>query len=78
MGEGGELGPGEIGEIQVQGIPGVSLMAGYWQQPEVTAKTLAGNWLRTGDYGYFDEEGGSTSPTGTVTSSNARGKHLLR
>lgn len=32
-------------------------MAGYWQQPEVTAKTLAGNWLRTGDYGYFDEEG---------------------
>ncbi|WP_406716849.1 AMP-binding protein [Trueperella pyogenes] len=57
MGEGGELGPGEIGEIQVQGIPGVSLMAGYWQQPEVTAKTLAGNWLRTGDYGYFDEEG---------------------
>lgn len=57
MGEHGELGPGEVGEIQIQGIPGVSLMAGYWKQPQMTAETLLGNWLRTGDYGYFDKEG---------------------
>lgn len=57
MGSDGELGPGEVGEIQIQGIPGVSLMAGYWKQPELTAATLVDGWLRTGDYGYVDDQG---------------------
>jgi long-chain acyl-CoA synthetase len=32
-------------------------MAGYWQNPDATAKTLAGGWLHTGDVGAFDADG---------------------
>ncbi|MGW0663968.1 AMP-binding protein [Streptodolium elevatio] len=32
-------------------------LAGYWEQPEETAKAQAGNWFHTGDGGYFDDEG---------------------
>ncbi|GAC1381380.1 MAG: AMP-binding protein [Marmoricola sp.] len=33
------------------------VLAGYWDQPEETAKTLAGGWLHTGDGGTIDDEG---------------------
>jgi fatty-acyl-CoA synthase len=53
-----ELGPGEIGEIIVQG-PQVFL--GYWNQPEETARAFIEHdgkrFLRTGDLGYYDQEG---------------------
>jgi fatty-acyl-CoA synthase len=45
---------GEIGEIVCRGDV---VMAGYWNNPEATAKTLQAGWLRTGDMGSFDERG---------------------
>jgi len=32
-------------------------LAGYWDQPEETAKAQAGGWFHTGDGGRIDEEG---------------------
>jgi len=46
---------GKIGEI-VTRSPGN--MAGYWRDPEATARTIdAEGWLRTGDAGYLDGDG---------------------
>jgi fatty-acyl-CoA synthase len=44
---------GTPGELCIQGP---SVMQGYWKQPELTASTLAGNWLHTGDIGVRDED----------------------
>jgi long-chain acyl-CoA synthetase len=33
------------------------VMAGYWGNPEATAKALQGGWLHTGDIGRMDERG---------------------
>ena len=32
-------------------------MAGYWNQPELTAQTLRDGWLHSGDIGIVDERG---------------------
>ncbi|HEY2577017.1 MAG TPA: long-chain fatty acid--CoA ligase, partial [Streptosporangiaceae bacterium] len=45
---------GETGEVWVTGP---LLMSGYWQRPELTAETMVGEWVRTGDAGYLDEDG---------------------
>lgn len=51
------LGPNQRGEIWVrEKEPGV-IMREYFRNPEATAAALAGGWLRTGDFGYQDEEG---------------------
>ncbi|HLX50004.1 MAG TPA: AMP-binding protein, partial [Streptosporangiaceae bacterium] len=44
----------EAGEVWVTGS---LLMSGYWQRPELTAETMVGEWIRTGDVGYLDEDG---------------------
>jgi len=46
--------PGETGEICARGK---NIMMGYWKNPELTAKTLRGGWLHTGDMGTMDENG---------------------
>jgi len=53
--DGAELPLGEVGEICIRGP---QVMAGYWQRPEETDKTMfEGGWLRTGDMGRMDEKG---------------------
>ncbi|MEK6246221.1 MAG: long-chain fatty acid--CoA ligase [Pseudomonadota bacterium] len=49
-----ELPPGGTGEIVTRSD---CVMAGYWNHPEATAKTLRGGWLHTGDVGSLDEHG---------------------
>lgn len=48
------VGPGQIGEVCARGE---HIMAGYWKNPELTAKALHGGWYHTGDLGYLDERG---------------------
>lgn len=52
--DGNPLPPGEIGEVVIRGD---HVMAGYWNQPELTAQTVRDGWLHTGDGGYLDEDG---------------------
>jgi acyl-CoA synthetase (AMP-forming)/AMP-acid ligase II len=49
-----EIDRGEIGELCVKGP---SVLNGYWNKPEATAKTFVDGWLHTGDLGYMDEDG---------------------
>jgi acyl-CoA synthetase (AMP-forming)/AMP-acid ligase II len=46
--------PGGIGEIVVKGS---TVMSGYWQAPEASARTLLDGWLWTGDVGLLDGDG---------------------
>jgi long-chain acyl-CoA synthetase len=52
--KGQELPSGQQGEIVVKGP---TLMKGYWNLPEETAKTIKEGWLHTGDIGYMDNDG---------------------
>ncbi len=52
--QGRHLPPGEAGEVLVRGP---NVMRGYLGQPEETARTLVGGWLRTGDLGRIDADG---------------------
>jgi len=45
---------GEPGELIVRGP---QVMAGYWQRPDETARTLKDGWLYTGDIAIMDTEG---------------------
>lgn len=55
--DGKDVPNGEPGEIIVWGIPGRTIMKGYFKDPEATANTIRDGWLYTGDNGYFDEKG---------------------
>jgi acyl-CoA synthetase (AMP-forming)/AMP-acid ligase II len=45
---------GQVGEIVVRGP---MVMRGYWNKPELTAKTVRDGWMHTGDAGYLDGDG---------------------
>ncbi|MGZ2257415.1 class I adenylate-forming enzyme family protein [Roseobacter sp. A03A-229] len=52
--EGHPLPAGTHGEIMVRGD---TVMPGYWQNRDATAKTLVNGWLMTGDMGFMDADG---------------------
>ncbi len=52
--DGRSVGAGATGEICLRG-PKVS--SGYWKDPERTAASRYGDWFRTGDVGYLDDDG---------------------
>ena len=45
---------GEEGELCIRGP---QVMAGYWNRPEETARTLVDGWVHTGDLARIDEDG---------------------
>ena len=49
-----ELPPGGIGEIICRGM---TVMPGYWNNPDANARTLRNGWLYTGDVGALDGRG---------------------
>jgi fatty-acyl-CoA synthase len=54
----GECGPNEVGEIVLNGP---QVFHGYWKQPQATQEAFLEHegkrFFRTGDLGYYDEEG---------------------
>ncbi len=45
---------GQIGEICIRGA---TVMKGYWNRPEETARVIRDGWFHTGDIGLLDEHG---------------------
>ena len=49
-----DLGTGQVGELIVKGN---GVMAGYYNNPELTSRTIVEGWLHTGDLAMRDEDG---------------------
>jgi acyl-CoA synthetase (AMP-forming)/AMP-acid ligase II len=49
-----EVPTGVAGEITVRSG---QVMLGYWNHPELSAETLRGGWMHTGDVGTMDADG---------------------
>ncbi len=54
---GSEVPAGETGELVVQGVPGRTIMKGYYNNDEANKETIRDGWLYTGDTAYMDEDG---------------------
>ncbi|MBA3513323.1 MAG: AMP-binding protein, partial [Pyrinomonadaceae bacterium] len=52
--EGKEAAVGEAGEIVGRGP---IMMAGYYNNPQLTAQAIVDGWLQSGDIGYVDDDG---------------------
>jgi fatty-acyl-CoA synthase len=52
--DGNDVQQGDVGELYIRGP---SVTPGYWNQPEVTAKSFDNGWFKTGDAAYCDPEG---------------------
>lgn len=55
--EGRPVAAGEVGQVVVQGIPGRTLMKGYFKNEEATRETIRDGWLWSGDNARQDREG---------------------
>ncbi|WP_086828108.1 long-chain fatty acid--CoA ligase [Streptomyces sp. NRRL B-24572] len=51
---GGQVPPGEVGEIAIRGD---NVMAGYWNRPEATEEAIRDGWFYSGDLARVDEDG---------------------
>ncbi len=49
-----DVAPHTVGDIIVRSK---SVMAGYWNLPDETSRTIVDGWLHTGDMAYYDENG---------------------
>ena len=52
--DGSVLASGDTGEVVIRGP---SVTGGYENNPEANATAFSGGWFRTGDQGYFDNQG---------------------
>lgn len=52
--EGNEALPGDPGELWVRGP---NVFSGYWKSEEASELVFSGDWFKTGDIGYRDEQG---------------------
>ncbi|MEG0677814.1 MAG: AMP-binding protein, partial [Comamonas sp.] len=52
--DGSAVPAGPAGEIWLKGV---TLMQGYWAQPEATQAAIVDGWFRTGDIGVIDSDG---------------------
>ena len=59
LGEDGRPAPaGQVGDLAVHGVPGISLMKGYYGDPAATAAAMTDDgWYFPGDKGRCDEDG---------------------
>jgi len=55
--QGRELPPGQEGELVVRGVPGRTLMRGYFNDQELTERKMRDGWFYTGDIGSMDADG---------------------
>ena len=51
--DGSDIGTGDVGEVLVRSR---SVITGYWDMPEETARTIRDGWFHTGDLGYLDDD----------------------
>jgi benzoate-CoA ligase len=52
--DGAPVAPGDVGSLLIKGD---STCAFYWNRHELTKATIEGQWIRTGDHYYQDEDG---------------------
>lgn len=48
-----DVGPGDVGEILIRSE---SVIDGYWEQPDETARAIRDGWFYTGDLGFMDSD----------------------
>ena len=54
---GNEVAQGQIGQLIVKGIPGITILKSYYKNDEATEKALKNGWLYTGDIVKVDSDG---------------------